>query len=298
MIKKLLFASALALAFNSMNAQTVIFEDSFETYTDFAYTNGTMGNWTVRDIDLKNSYTINGSQFPNQAVPKAFIVFNKQGITPTVPTSAQFDAYSGNKVMACFNATSAPWNNDWLISPQVKLGTSANVVSFWAKPINELYGEEKFNVLVSTTDTNIASFTKVNTALVVTEPLVEYVQYSFNLDAYAGKDVYIAIQCVSDDQFALLVDDFKVVGIVPTQSVSDVTKKAVSIYPNPTAEVLNIDVNATINSADIYDLSGKLVRNVAVSSDNKVNVQDLQKGTYVLKVSTETGSTTHKFIKK
>jgi len=298
MIKKLLFAGALALAFNSMNAQTVIFEDSFETYTDFAYTNGTIGNWTVRDIDLKNSYTINGSQFPNQAVPKAFIVFNKQGITPTVPTSEQFDAYSGNKVMACFNATSAPWNNDWLISPQVKLGTSANVVSFWAKPINELYGEEKFNVLVSTTDTNIASFTKVNTALVVTEPLVEYVQYSFNLDAYAGKDVYIAIQCVSDDQFALLVDDFKVVGIVPTQSVSDVTKKAVSIYPNPTAEVLNIDVNATINSADIYDLSGKLVRNVAVSSDNKVNVQDLQKGTYVLKVSTETGSTTHKFIKK
>lgn len=298
MIKKLLFAGALALAFNSMNAQTVIFEDSFETYTDFAYTNGTIGNWTVRDIDLKNSYTINGSQFPNQAVPKAFIVFNKQGITPTVPTSEQFDAYSGNKVMACFNATTSPWNNDWLISPQVKLGTSANVVSFWAKPINELYGEEKFNVLVSTTDTNIASFTKVNTALVVTEPLVEYVQYSFNLDAYAGKDVYIAIQCVSDDQFALLVDDFKVVGIVPTQSVSDVTKKAVSIYPNPTAEVLNIDVNATINSADIYDLSGKLVRNVAVSSDNKVNVQDLQKGTYVLKVSTETGSTTHKFIKK
>ena len=297
MIKKLLFAGALALAFNTMDAQSVIFEDSFETYTDFAFTTGTVGNWTLRDIDLKNSYSIDGSQFPNQGTPKAFIVFNKQGITPTVPTSEQFDAFSGEKVMACFSATSAPWNNDWLISPKMKLGTSGNVVSFWAKPINELYGEEKFNVLVSTTDTNIASFTKVNSALIVTEPVVEYSEFTFNLDAYAGKDVYIAIQCVSDDQFALLVDDFKVVGVLPVQSVSDVNKKSVSIYPNPTTEVLNVEVNSKINSADIYDLSGKLVRNVSVS-DNKVNVKDLKNGTYVLKVNTEAGSTSHKFIKK
>jgi hypothetical protein len=295
MIKKLLFAGVLALAFNSVNAQSVIFEDSFETYTDFAYTNGTIGNWTVRDLDLKNSYTINLSTFPNQAIPKAFIVFNKQGITPTVPVSAQFDANTGDKVMACFNATSSPWNNDWLISPKMKLGATGNVVSFWAKPINELYGEEKFNVLVSTTDTNVASFTKVNTTLVVTEPVVEYSEYTFNLDAYAGKDVYIAIQCVSDDQFALLVDDFKVTAT--TLAVSDVSKNSVSIYPNPATEVLNLNVDSKINSADIYDLAGKLVRSAAVA-DNKVNVKDLQNGTYVLKVNTEAGSTSHKFIKK
>jgi hypothetical protein len=295
MIKKLLFAGVLALAFNSVNAQSVIFEDSFETYTDFAYTNGTIGNWTVRDLDLKNSYTINLSTFPNQAIPKAFIVFNKQGITPTVPVSAQFDANTGDKVMACFNATSSPWNNDWLISPKMKLGATGNVVSFWAKPINELYGEEKFNVLVSTTDTNVASFTKVNTTLVVTEPVVEYSEYTFNLDAYAGKDVYIAIQCVSDDQFALLVDDFKVTAT--TLAVSDVSKNSVSIYPNPATEVLNLNVDSKINSADIYDLAGKLVKSASVA-DNKVNVKDLQNGTYVLKVNTEAGSTSHKFIKK
>ena len=293
MIKKLLFAGALALAFNSINAQTVIFEDSFETYTDFAYTTGTVGDWTLRDVDLKNSYSINGSQFPNQTVPKAFIVFNKQGITPVVPTSAQFDANTGDKVMACFNATSSPWNNDWLISPKMKLGSSGNVLSFWAKPINELYGEEKFNVLVSTTDTNVASFTKVNTELIVTEPIVEYSEYTFNLDTYAGKDVYIAIQCVSDDQFALLVDDFKVVGNV--LAVSDVNKKAMSVYPNPTTDYLTFSQKVT--SADVYDLSGKLVASPAIV-DSKINVKSLQNGNYVVKVNTESGSTTHKFIKK
>ncbi|SHJ88341.1 T9SS-dependent choice-of-anchor J family protein [Epilithonimonas mollis] len=293
MIKKLLFAGALALAFNSMNAQTVIFEDSFETYTDFAYTTGTVGNWTLRDLDGKNSYKINGSDFPNQSIPKAFIVFNKQGITPTVPTSTQFDANTGDKVMACFNAVSSPWNNDWLISPKIKLGSSDNVLSFWAKPINELYGEEKFNVLVSTTDTNTASFTKVNTAVIVTDPIVEYAEYTFNLDAYKDKDVYIAIQCVSDDQFALLVDDFKVVGNV--LAVSDVNKKSVSVYPNPTTDYLTI--NQRVNSAEVYDMTGKLVASPAVV-DSKVDVKSLQNGTYVLKVNTAEGSTSHKFIKK
>lgn len=293
MIKKLLFTGALALAFNSINAQTVIFEDSFESYANFAYTNGTIGNWTVRDIDLKNSYSIDGSQFPNQSVPKAFIVFNKQGITPTVPTSAQFDAHTGDKVMACFNATTSPWNNDWLISPKVQLGGSGNQVSFWAKPINELYGEEKFNVLVSTTDTNVGSFTKLNTTVVVTEPLVEYEQFTFNLDAYAGQNVYIAIQCVSDDQFALLVDDFKVVGNI--LAVSDVNKTAMSVYPNPTADYLTF--SQKITSADVYDLSGKLVASPAIV-DSKIDVKSLQNGSYVVKVNTAAGSTTHKFIKK
>lgn len=293
MIKKLLFAGALALAFNYVDAQTVIFEDSFETYTDFAYTNGTVGDWTFRDVDLKNSYTINGSTFPNQSIPKAFIVFNKQGITPTVPTSTQFDANTGDKVMACFSATSSPWNNDWLISPKMKLGSSGNVLSFWAKPINELYGEEKFNILVSTTDTNVASFTKVNTSVIVTDPIVEYAEYTFNLDAYAGKDVYIAIQCVSDDQFALLVDDFKVVGNV--LAVSDVNKNSLSVYPNPTTDYLTF--SQKVNTVQVYDLSGKLVASPAVV-DSKIDVKGLQNGTYVVKVNTEAGSTSHKFIKK
>ena len=35
---------------NTLKAQTVIFEDSFETYTDFAIAN--VGNWTLTDVDL------------------------------------------------------------------------------------------------------------------------------------------------------------------------------------------------------------------------------------------------------
>ena len=30
---------------------------------------------------------------------------------------------------------------------------------------------------------------------------------TYNLDAYAGQDVYLAINCVSDDSFVLMIDD-------------------------------------------------------------------------------------------
>lgn len=296
MIKELLFTGALALAFNSMNAQTVIFEDSFETYTDFAIAN--VGNWTLRDVDLKTTYGFQGITFPNSGVAKSFQVFNANTTVPPLdPTdTSDWTARTGDKSMVCFAAaTTSPLNNDWLISPQITLASSGNTVSFWAKSCDADYGLEKFRVYVSTTGTAVANFTAISNVITTPDDITWY-QYTYNLDAYAGQNVYIAIQCTSADQFGFAVDDFKVVGNV--LAVSDVDKKAVSIYPNPTTEVLNLNVNAKVNSADIYDLSGKLVRNVTVSSDNKVNVKDLRNGTYVLKVNTEAGSTSHKFIKK
>ena len=53
-----------------MKAQTVLFEDSFETYTDFAIAN--VGNWTLTDVDLKPTYGFTGITFPNTGVAKSF----------------------------------------------------------------------------------------------------------------------------------------------------------------------------------------------------------------------------------
>lgn len=299
MKKILLFGAFLGLS--SLNAQTTIFEDSFETYTDFAYTTGTVGNWTLTDLDGKQSYTINQATFPNQQIPKAFIVFNKAGVVP-VPTAAatQFNARTGNKVMACFDVSNpAPLvNNDWLISPKIVLGSTGNNVSFWAKSINELYGAEKFNVYVSTTNTQTTSFTKINTNTIVTPSVVAWNQHTFNLDAYSGQGVYIAIQCVSDDQFALLIDDFKVTttGTLATSEVSKASASAVSVYPNPATDVLNINSKEKVNNIEIYDISGRKVP--AELNGDKVNVRNLNPGSYIINIESKAGKTTEKFIKK
>lgn len=47
------------------SAKSVIFEDSFEGYTDFAITN--VGDWTLTDVDKKTT-AFQGIDFPNSAV--------------------------------------------------------------------------------------------------------------------------------------------------------------------------------------------------------------------------------------
>ena len=75
-----------------------------------------------------------------------------------------------------------------------------------------------------------------------------------------------------------------------------------SIYPNPAKNVVNIELqdnlNVTLKSASIYDLTGKIV----LSTDNvsqPINVEKLATGIYILSISDTTGkSYPQKFIKE
>lgn len=206
-----LFVTAALCSTETMKAQTVLFEDSFETYTDFAIAN--VGSWTLTDVDLKTTYGFTGVTFPNTQLAKSFQVFNSTTTTPPLTPSAtsNWTANTGQKVMVCFAADSAPWNDDWLISPQVQLTAGLGAtVSFFGKGCDATYGLEKFKVLVSTTGTATADFTAIS-PLITTPATAAWSQYTYDLNAYSGQQIYIAIQCTSDDQFGFAVDDFKVI---------------------------------------------------------------------------------------
>lgn len=206
-----LFVTAVLCSTETMKAQTVLFEDSFETYTDFAIAN--VGSWTLTDVDLKTTYGFTGVTFPNTQLAKSFQVFNSTTTTPPLTPSAtsNWTANTGQKVMVCFAADSAPWNNDWLISPQVQLTAGLGAtVSFFGKGCDATYGLEKFKVLVSTTGTATGDFTAIS-PLITTPATAAWSQYTYDLNAYSGQQIYIAIQCTSDDQFGFAVDDFKVI---------------------------------------------------------------------------------------
>ncbi len=206
-----LFATAGLFATDAIKAQTVLFQDSFESYSDFAIAN--VGAWTLIDVDLKTTYGFQGITFPNTGVAKSFQVFNSTTTTPPLDPTAtsNWTAKTGQKMMVSFAATSAPWNNDWLISPQVQLTAGQGAtLSFWGKGCDAAYGAEKFKVLVSTTGTAISDFTAIS-PVIVTPSDAQWHEYTYNLNSYSGQQVYIAIQCTSDDQFGFAVDDFKVV---------------------------------------------------------------------------------------
>jgi hypothetical protein len=72
----------------------------------------------------------------------------------------------------------------------------------------------------------------------------------------------------------------------------------VTIFPNPTQSILHIDTNQMIKIISVYDLTGKEVT-VNQVSNTTVDVSNLAKGFYVLKITSETDNIkTTKFVKE
>ncbi len=217
-MKKITLLVLMIVSNFTSNAQSTLFEDSFESYTNFAIAN--VGNWTLIDVDGGLCYPNNPAfTFLNFDVPKSFQVFNPEFSSLGAVNGVNWSAHTGTQSMVCFNKRTAPLvNDDWLISPSVTLGTG-NTIKFWAKAGDDLtYFAEKFNVWISTTDTALPSFVKISVGDFITmpEPSLTWIEYTYTLPAiYDNIPVFIGIHCVSDDQYGLLIDDFKVTGTVP-----------------------------------------------------------------------------------
>lgn len=258
-MKKVLLSCFVALGVTT-SAQTVLFEDSFENYTDFAIAN--VGNWTLRDVDGKTTYGFSGIQFANSGVAKSFQVFNSTTTTPPMTASASSDwtGRTGNKMMVSFAATATPWNNDWMISPSVAIPAGSGAeVSFWGKSCDSEYGDEKFRVYVSTTGTQVADFTALG-AVVSSPSDSQWHQYTYDLSQYAGQTIHIAIQCTSQDQFGFAVDDFKVVSMAaqteapncPTLTAPANGNQAVPVNPPATLSWTAASTGGVASSYDVY----------------------------------------------
>ena len=225
----------------------------------------------------------------------AYIVMNSTASTPAL--GAAWVAKTGAKCMAAMAeipAGAVTANNDYLISPQIQLGTAGNTLKFWAKAITITY-PEKFKVLVSTTGTAPANFTAITPAAGVS-PAAAWVEYTYDINAYQGQNVYIAIQCVSVDAFALLIDAFKVTATA--LGTADFFKSNFTVYPNPSNNVLNIsNTNSLeITSASITDVNGRIVKEVN-SSVESINISELNAGVYFLKIKTIDGEGFTKIVK-
>jgi uncharacterized delta-60 repeat protein len=69
------------------------------------------------------------------------------------------------------------------------------------------------------------------------------------------------------------------------------------IYPNPVQDVLHLQANnfSIIKAVKIYDLQGKVV---IQDTNDTINVSNLSKGLYIVKIISEEGEFTKKFIKE
>src|SRR5690606_34669049 len=84
---------------------------------------------------------------------------------------------------------------------------------------------------------------------------------------------------------------------VSTLGVADFQKMKIKLYPNPTNGLLYIETSQEIQSYEVYNLIGQ--RLLSGSSTDSIDMREVSKGTYIIRLTTPTGEVfTEKVIKE
>lgn len=189
--------------------------ESFETYDPFTIAG--FGDWSVFDGDGEETWWIgrpvyipgvgSGPSYDNAKTPKAWMVVDGTKMNVDYAVSR-----TGDKAAMASSISGVA--DDWLISPE--LPGIAQTVSFFAATAPEDCGEESFEFYYSTTGTAPEDFIPLGDVVDVPEgdwvededgdeyQQTTWYEYSYELPEDAK---YFAIHYVTDDVYAMLVDD-------------------------------------------------------------------------------------------
>jgi hypothetical protein len=165
---------------------------------------GAFGDWTLYDSTGSEVWGSFQEDWDNENSPQAWMPFNPIAIeSATTPHSG--DQY----IESICPLTSGVKADSWLISPE--LSGNAQTITFWERVITSAYGNETYEVLVSSTDNNPSSFTSLQT---FGDQALTWTQRSADLP---DGTKYFAIRHTSNNIFGLLIDDitYEVAGEQP-----------------------------------------------------------------------------------
>ncbi|MFP7657195.1 DUF7619 domain-containing protein [Chryseobacterium proteolyticum] len=100
------------------------------------------------------------------------------------------------------------------------------------------------------------------------------------------------------DYNAPIITNTATTSVQNTLGTSEITndKDQFSIYPNPVKDVLFIKSKEKVVKAEIYDTAGRILNSISVSN-NSVNISELAKGSYMIRLFTKDQVMVQKFIK-
>ncbi len=180
-MKKIITLLFLGCLFGHLQAQ-VIYSENFDS--------GTLGEMTAVDVDGKT--------------PNAQVVANN-GAGPTFKPVQR--SLTNWEVISTSWFTPVGVCDDWLISPAIEI-TAENTFLVWEAYSPDANFRDGYQLRISTTDTEIASFTDV----IYTNPGEETTRKlrAQRLDAYIGQTIHFAFRNNSNDKFLLYMDNFRV----------------------------------------------------------------------------------------
>ncbi|MEN9997997.1 MAG: hypothetical protein RI922_987 [Bacteroidota bacterium] len=181
----------------------------------------------------------------------------------------------------------------WLITPAINLGAYGNFIEWEAKSHDASYPDD-YMILISTTDTQIASFT--DTIGKVIGENFEWTNRQINISTqgYNNQTVYIAFVNNTEDGFILYLDDIHVWKNDPV-GISELTLSSdVNVYPNPTVDFVKVETSATIVQLELLSINGD---KLLISSTDQLSILSQPVGVYFVKVITDKGIAVKRIIK-
>ena len=259
--------------------------------------------------------------------------------TYSIPTAAVTAFSTGAQSGAALSYALINYNStgdngeisNWLHTPEINL-ENGDVISFYTRTVTpnpnptpqntypdrlelRLSTNGGFTTLPSGGHTDLGDFTtlclSVNPNLLLTGagsyPGV-WTQFSYTVSGLSAPTACLLAfrYWVEDGGFLgtnsniIAIDTFSVDR--PLANTQDFFSSNFSIYPNPAKSIINLNSKngVTINSVEITDLNGRIVKQVSPSnvSETQINVSDLNAGVYFVKAQTENGVGTTKIVKQ
>lgn len=238
------------------------------------------------DEGIPVDYTIvdNDGRTPNAAVAE----YTEAWISKTDPLDAMNSVVSSTSYFEPVGEAER-----WLITPAITLGPFGNVL-FWDALSHDPSFPDGYRILVSTTDTQLASFTDT-LFFVFAELADEWHTRSTSLSQLGidGETVHIAFINETDNGFKLYIDNIRVEK-ENTLSIEDVNHSDLTIYPNPAQDYFTISgIDGEIN-INVLGIDGKVILS---SEDLKVDISTLSPGKYFVEVINENQITRTSLIK-
>jgi hypothetical protein len=263
------------------------------TFTDVFATTGIaaqVGSWELQAADFNNDgyidflwqnskelYMNNGNMtFTGYDLPFS------EGAIGDLNNDGFLDVQTGTKVY--YNSGNP---NKWLTvqlegvaSNRNGIGARVEIYGAWGVQIREIRSGHGFSHM-STMDAHFG----IGTASAIEKVVIKWPSGTVDviLNPTSNQTLYV------------------VEGSSPLLAANQATTTAFSVFPNPTNALLNIKFNnpsTQIESASIFDLSGRMVQNSTVNNQT-IDVKSLAIGSYILLLKdTQGNSFSQKFLKK
>ena len=145
---------------------------------------------------------------------------------------------------ASISWTSSGTGNNWLITPLVSVPAAGLEMSFWVK-CPTYYSGTTLNVKVSDGTNAVADFSPTaELTLANAQFTTSWVQYTVNLAAYAGQQIYVGFQVVDNNGLRVMLDDVEFKEFL----VDDVAATGITSSVGSGMGLTTTDIVVTVNN--------------------------------------------------